>query len=540
MSLNNFAPSYGDIAVIIGELVLIILLFILVNQLVSIIFNRLNTVSYLQKYQGGAKKAERNVKGVVLLLCVLLAIASVTFNVYLIYRQTDVLEYSMSLMRTIPTDFWIQLGLGLVQILVLFFLAKFIIPRLQRALLNLQERAKAYEQIKANNESIENFFSALNNIVQNGVWLLILALAMNLLPLPAGVAEFFFVVLYVYLIIALGRLMATAITAIVDSVDELGQRYTNTTTLQEFYERLHSLVPLLKRTLEYIIYVTTATLAISQIAFMARFAEYGPIIIQIIGIIFLSKVLIEVGSLVVDKVLLKRDKNLSDIEWQQRITLAPLAKSVTKYVIYFSAFLLILRALDINTAPILAAIGGIGLIVGLGAQPVINDLVSGAFILFENLYLVGDYIETGEAAGVVEAIDVRTTRLRDPDGQLHIIRNGQLGDIVNFSKGYIYAVVEVGVAYDADLDEVYRIIQETGQTLLETDPDVLEITEIEGVAEFGESKLLIHTITKSKPGRHREVGFELRKLLKEAFDREGIEIPFTRRVFTFKSDDKKT
>ena len=195
--------------------------------------------------------------------------------------------------------------------------------------------------------------------------------------------------------------------------------------------------------------------------------------------------------------------------------------------------------MDINITPILAGIGGIGLIVGLAAQPVINDMVSGAFILFENLYLVGDYIETEEATGIVEVIDVRTTRLRDSDGQLHIIRNGQIGSLVNFSKGYIFAVVEVGVAYESDLDHVYRVIQETGQKLKETNSDVLEVTQVEGLAKFDESSLVVHTITKSKPGRHREVGYELRKLLKDAFEREGIEIPFAHRVLTFKPKAEK-
>jgi len=93
------------------------------------------------------------------------------------------------------------------------------------------------------------------------------------------------------------------------------------------------------------------------------------------------------------------------------------------------------------------------------------------------------------------------------------------------SLGYIYAVVEIGVSYDADLDRVFKIIEETGQKLQQINSDVLEPTEVEGLAEFGESRLLIHTITKSKPGRHREVGFELRKMLKATFEQEGIEIP---------------
>ncbi|HRV93562.1 MAG TPA: mechanosensitive ion channel family protein [Anaerolineae bacterium] len=532
MDLNAFSPSYRDIAVIISELVLIIIIFVVVNYIAGFVFNKISTFSFFKKYESALNLVKRNLKGLILLLCLVLAIASITFNVYLIFQGTDIFEYSLALLNAVPLSFWVNLGLSLVEIVVLFFVARFIIAKLKPLLFKWQEQAKAYEQINANNESIELFFSTLKNISETSIWLLFLTTSMWLLPVPATVADLFFIILKVYLIIALGRLMAMAVTVIVTTIDELAQRYTQPTNLAEFYDRLRSLIPLFKRSLEYIIYVTMASLAISQVSFIASFAHYGPIAIQIIGIIFLSRVLIEVINLLADKILLKRDKNLSDIQWQQRLTLTPLAKSLGKYAIYFGAFLLILRTLDINTTPILAAIGGIGLIVGLGAQPVISDLVSGAFILFENIYLVGDYVETGEAAGIVEAIDVRTTRVRDPDGQLHILRNGQLGNIVNFSKGYIYAVVEVGVAYDADLDRVFEIIEEAGQKLQQINADVLEPTEVEGLGEFGESRLIIHTLTKAKPGRHREVGYELRKMLKVAFEQEGIEIPFTQRVLT--------
>jgi small conductance mechanosensitive channel len=276
---------------------------------------------------------------------------------------------------------------------------------------------------------------------------------------------------------------------------------------------------------EYIIYVATATFAIQQVVFIARFAVYGSKVVEIIAIIFLSRVLVEVGNVLIDKLLLNRTNRMTDIQWQQRLTFSPLTKSLLKYAIYFGMFIFILYILNVNIAPILAALGGIGLIIGLGAQPVILDMISGMFIVFENHYLVGDYIETGEAEGTVEAIDIRTTRIRNPDGQVHILRNGQLGDIVNFSKDYIFATVKVMVAYDSDLNQVFRLIEAEGARLRELDNDVLDTTEVEGVSEFGDYALIIDTITKARPGRHREVGYHLRQLLKEAFDREGVKIP---------------
>jgi moderate conductance mechanosensitive channel len=135
---------------------------------------------------------------------------------------------------------------------------------------------------------------------------------------------------------------------------------------------------------------------------------------------------------------------------------------------------------------------------------------------------VGDYIETGSARGVVETIDVRTTRIRDPDGQLHLVRNGQIGAIVNYSKGYVYSVVLISVAYETDLAHAFKVIDQIGRELDVQFDDVLEPTQIQGVEEFVDGKVVIRTITRVRPGRHQQMARELRKLLKLAFDREGI------------------
>jgi len=226
--------------------------------------------------------------------------------------------------------------------------------------------------------------------------------------------------------------------------------------------------------------------------------------------------------LLVDTLLLVRGE-LYDIQWQQRLTLTPLIKSTVRYVILFGAFLIGLGVLGFNTTPILAGIGGVGLIVGLGAQPVINDLVSGLFVLFENLYLVGDVVQIGKAIGVVQAIDIRTTRIRDdPGGQLHIIRNGQINDVINFSKEYVYAVVELRVDAAADLDQVFAILSEVGLAQQAANPDVLEPAEVMGLQEFDGTALIVRVVIKAKPARQGVVGRAYRKLIKEAFAREGI------------------
>ncbi|MGI8502332.1 MAG: mechanosensitive ion channel family protein [Hassallia sp.] len=196
---------------------------------------------------------------------------------------------------------------------------------------------------------------------------------------------------------------------------------------------------------------------------------------------------------------------------------------------YFGAAVSVLYTLNINPTPILAGAGIVGVAVGFGAQTLINDIVCGFFILFENYYLVGDYIEAGKAEekvveGIVEAIELRTTRIRHPNGQLQIIRNGDIGSITNYSKQYIFAVVEVSVPYDSNLADVYKVIEEVGEQLKLNNPDILESTQVDGVESLGESNLLLRTITKVKPGKHLQIQRVLRKILTDALLREGIVI----------------
>jgi small conductance mechanosensitive channel len=272
-----------------------------------------------------------------------------------------------------------------------------------------------------------------------------------------------------------------------------------------------------------------------QVNFISRFASFGPALVQIIGIFFVARVVVEIANLLVDKYFFPSTETEGEPN-KQLETLIPIIKTLLQYGIYFVAFVLMLRAVGINPLPLLAGAGILGVVVGMGSQSLINDIVSGFFILFEGLFFVDDFIEAESAQGVVEAIHIRTTKIRDPDGQLHILRNGQINSVVNYSKDYTFAVVEVGVAYDSDLEHVFQVLEETGRKLKEKNPNVLEPLEVRGLKKFGESELLVRTLTKVRPGCHLRVTFQLHEMIKKAFDQEGIEIPFARRVLIFKKD----
>jgi len=532
----DFQSILSDLPVVGAELGIVLVLCLLLGLVARLTLSRSARIPALRDHPDRVAVLRRRIRHLLTLFGCLAGLAVIAFNTWLIYRQEDPYQWVRDRVAAIPPDFWRGLGIQALKVLGLVILALLVIRGLQRLLHHISERAKAFEQLRANNASIEAFFTALTSILTNCIKLLVLIAAVRLFGLPETVSSVLIIVLRIYLIVTIGLLIVKAISAIVDSLDALSKKYSREDNWLRHYEKVSGLMPLLRRCLEYIVYVTVATLVIMQVGFIEHLATYGPRVTQVIGIFFIARVLVELGNLLIERSQ-TRQEHLTEKERKQRLTLMPLMRSVMKYVVFFAAFVLMLDALNLNPTPLLAGAGIIGIVVGLGAQPLINDLVSGLFILFENLFLVGDYIETADARGIVESIDIRTTRLRDPSGQQHILRNGQIGDIVNFSKRYTFAVIEVGVAYESDLDQVYAVLEKLGQQIREDHDDVLEATKVQGLEEFGESELLVRTITRVKPGRHKQVGRELRKLIKDTFDREGIEIPYARRVLIIKPEE---
>ena len=454
----------------------------------------------------------------------MLCIVIVGANSFLLYQGKNIQQYTLNLISRIPPGFWITFGIGIAESIGAVIVAIIALKLLKYWLKIASTRAKNIERSTADDESIDAFFTALYQRVRGGIWLWVIISCTQFLKLPAIISEYLYIALRIYLIIAVGLLILKAVAAIVDTLDILTLKYSNSDNLLRFYARLQHLIPLLKRCLEFVIYVCIATLVTQQIQLIAQLSTFGLRIIKIIAIVFLSQVLSEVIHLLVEEVVFK-EQNLTEIQRSRRLTLIPLFKSLLQYLVYFTVGIFILYTLDINPTPILAGAGIVGIAVGLGAQTLINDIVSGFFILFENYYLVGDYIEAGKVEGTVEAIELRTTRIRHPNGQLQIIRNGDMGSITNYSKQYIFAVVDVSVPYDSNLAHVYQVIEEVGQQLKANSTDILELTQIDGVESLSESNLLLRTLTKVKPGKHLQIQRILRKNFMDTLLQEGILLP---------------
>jgi small-conductance mechanosensitive channel len=210
-------------------------------------------------------------------------------------------------------------------------------------------------------------------------------------------------------------------------------------------------------------------------------------------------------------------------------TLARMLRYIFNVVILIVAAVWLLSELGVSVTPILGAAGVVGIAVGFAAKTLIQDYFTGIFLLLENQIRQGDAVEILGKIGVVEDITLRYVALRDIEGNVHYIPNGQITLLTNKSRGYAYALIEFGVAYREDLDEVYRVARETAAELRKDPkigPKILEDLEIQGVQSWADSSVLIRSRFKTEALEQWDVRRAFLGKLKKAFDAHGIEIPY--------------
>ena len=194
---------------------------------------------------------------------------------------------------------------------------------------------------------------------------------------------------------------------------------------------------------------------------------------------------------------------------------------------------MLLENFGINVAPLLAGAGIVGLAFGFGGQYLIRDVINGVFILLEGQYRINDVVKIGEFGGLVEGLNLRHTKLRDLEGRVIYIPNGEIKTVVNCTQDYANAVLEIGVAYKEKVDQVMTVIKELGAEMRNDDyfkKLILEDLEMLGVDSFGESQVTIKFRIKTLPIKQWEVAREFRRRLKNRFDELGIEIRFPHRT----------
>ncbi|MGD9040840.1 MAG: mechanosensitive ion channel family protein [Desulfobacteraceae bacterium] len=251
--------------------------------------------------------------------------------------------------------------------------------------------------------------------------------------------------------------------------------------------------------------------------------------LRVLLIVILTLVALKLARVISTRIftITKKEK---DAEHKKRIdTLG----SVIRYTLFIGvmvvAAIMIMGELGIKIGPVLAAAGIVGLAVGFGAQSLVQDVISGFFILLEDQVRVGDVVQIADKGGLVEKINLRMVVLRDLAGSVHYVRNGQIQVVTNMTKDYGRYVFEIGVAYREDVDHVIEVVKQVDEEM-RNDPlfkeDILEPIEILGLDQFANSAVIIKARTKTKPIKQWAVGREFNKRLKKRFDKENIEIPF--------------
>ena len=263
--------------------------------------------------------------------------------------------------------------------------------------------------------------------------------------------------------------------------------------------------------------------------------EYGELnifgkAIKVIILLIVVKIVLRILNALIDRTIAKRVKTMSIKEERKIKTLMAVFRNILKYILYFIAIVIILDIFGVNTSSILATAGIGGLAISFGAQSLVKDIITGFFILFEDQYSVGDYVIIGDYTGIVEEVGVRVTKLKDFSGELHIIPNGQITVVTNMGRGPMRSSVVVRIAYEEDIDKAIKVIEEVLDKIKKANDSIIEGPSVLGVTSLGDSGVDITIVAKTKPMEQWALERQIRKAVKEAFDEEGIEIPYSKIV----------
>ena len=255
-----------------------------------------------------------------------------------------------------------------------------------------------------------------------------------------------------------------------------------------------------------------------------KFVAYK--ILMILGIIIIMYLAIKIGSAIITK-FVEKQKNLKySLHIRKAKTLGEVLKSILRYFVYFFGIVLILTQCFGTISLTFAGIGGVA--IGFGAQNVIKDVINGFFILFEDHFTVGDFIEIEKKSGIVESLDLRVTKIKDLNGDLHIIPNGLITTVTNHSRGALRMMVAVDLPYSEDMDKTMEIINEVCAKFKEDSEDVIEGPTVWGITDLKENFYTIKIGGKAKPMTQWGNENNLRMEIKRALDKAGIRLAYSK------------
>ena len=257
------------------------------------------------------------------------------------------------------------------------------------------------------------------------------------------------------------------------------------------------------------------------------------ILVIIVIVLFINKVITRLIDKMVRMAVVPSNHSSREEEVKREDTLIQIFSVTAKIAIFSILILMVLQEFGIAIGPILAAAGIVGLAFGFGGQYLIRDIISGLFIILENQYRIGDIVKFENLGGMVEKISLRMTTLRDLDGTVHHIPHGEIKEVSNYAKDFARVNLDIGVAYDVNLEQVIGVVNEVGNELAQDSQFkecIIKAPQFLRVNNFADSSIMLKILGETLPLKQWEITGELRKRIKIAFDREGIEIPFPQRV----------
>jgi moderate conductance mechanosensitive channel len=261
-------------------------------------------------------------------------------------------------------------------------------------------------------------------------------------------------------------------------------------------------------------------------------------VVTLFTLILVVTLIWEISNSFIEMWLTKNTKDAT-LETGRTHTLLTVSRRSLLIVLGLITVLMVLSEIGISIGPLLAGAGVLGLAISFGAQKLMQDLITGFFMLLENQVAVGDYVRVGEMAGTVEAVAIRTLRLRDTAGVVHIIPYSSIVNVSNFTKDFSYYLMEVNVAYRENVDEVIAVLRKIAEGLRKDpqySPWILEPLDVMGLDKFADSAVVIKVRIKTKPGWQWVVGREFNRRMKQKFDELDIQIPFPHTMVFFGDD----
>ena len=229
----------------------------------------------------------------------------------------------------------------------------------------------------------------------------------------------------------------------------------------------------------------------------------------------------------------------SDPRRQRAETLGSLVDSAAQYIVWPVATIMALSELGLDVGALLATAGIAGLAIGFGAQTLVKDVISGIFLLFDDLIHVGDIVTIGSTVGTVEEISVRLVKIRTFDGELVMVPAGEIRTFGNKSMHWARVIVPVGLSYEQDVDAILPIMKQVAQDWVDENRSIVleEEPQVQGLLDFGDSAVTARVLVQVKPGEQWAAERELRQRLKRAFDEKGVSIPYPQRTSHVRQED---